>query len=590
MPRLLVRSHTEELNADHLSYSVAVEGDTAPFNDEVTIEVLGPGVLESPRLVVNGKGDYRTVESMAAEITADCSTDEEKALAIFNWVRSHAHHQYSGDRRALNPVVFFNVFGHGICAYFACAQTALARAAGLEARVWEIKNHTVGEIFYDGAWHLLDPDCQIFYLHRDNRTIASIEQIERDLDFLKRTKAYLRLFQDARGQVRNEWQSKHLVERYDLCEPRYVQDDYDPYTYAPATMDFTLRPGEQMVRAWKGDGRHYEYRSERLFEPLPDEPHKVFPPVCYGNGHVLYRPALDASLELQAGGGAVGGRLLNVAATEHGIAVDRRQDSANGTRSLFEYRRELPYLLVGGHLEGEGTMEGGAAYDRFEVVGYKTAPNLERTVYHAHTEPGHGHFAASLDDFLYPGAGKCAWGHRVQVLMGSYSGNDPATCTALTDLSVRTDFQLNPQLLPALVPGRNEVALRHESPAGRELKVRVTHRWTERHGLRVSKAPRLTGPDGGSASAEGDVTFTWKGASGDESFHFQLSRHPQCAFPIAPNFDLDLRSAEGEFTVEAPWLAVGESYYWRVRAKSEHGIWGPWSSIRAFTYGGVGDE
>ena len=59
-----------------------------------------------------------------------------------------------------------------------------------KAQVWEIRHHTVAEIQYDGAWHMLDPDCHLFFLGKDNRTIASIEEIEKDLAFYARTRAY----------------------------------------------------------------------------------------------------------------------------------------------------------------------------------------------------------------------------------------------------------------------------------------------------------------------------------------------------------------------------------------------------------------
>jgi len=83
MPRFLTRTHTEEIAPDHLSYTVQTEGSADPFNEEIVVENLGPGVIESPVVTVDDRFNWSTVEDMVAEITQDCSTDEEKALAIY---------------------------------------------------------------------------------------------------------------------------------------------------------------------------------------------------------------------------------------------------------------------------------------------------------------------------------------------------------------------------------------------------------------------------------------------------------------------------------------------------------------------------
>ena len=577
MPRFITRTHTEEISPDHLAYEVRTEGSGPPLNDEVVIENLGPEVLRSPLVLVDGLYNWSTVESMAAEITRGCASDEEKALAIFNWVRIHGDHQYSGDRKALNPVVFFNGFGHGICAYFASTQTALARAAGLEARVWEIEHHTVAEIYYDGAWHLLDPDCHLFFLKPDNRTIASIADIEQDVEFYARTRAYERVFADAHDTVRNRWQSLPRTERYDLAKPRYVQYDYDPYTYAPASMECDLLPGESMTRCWKGWGKYYDYRNARKHEPLEDEPHKPFPPACYGNGYSLFRVQPGGQLNPEQF------TCRNVNWTGEELRVAERQDSTEGARSLFVYDRPLPYLLVGGRITGEARRDGAAAYDALNLVGYKQTCRSERQVHYQQEQPGRARFDVDLDDFLYPEPDACAWQHAVHVEMGAYSGNEPPASTALTFLEVRTEFQVAPRSLPALELGDNRIEVAHATSDDAEFRARVTHTWTERHGMALSKAPIPLAPEA-EVDLTGGVRFVWKGRSRDEeSYHFQLSLHPQCAFALSPNFDADQKSAATELMVEESWLRPQTRYFWRVRARNHHGLWGPWCGIQTLS-------
>ncbi|MBI4552478.1 MAG: transglutaminase domain-containing protein, partial [Candidatus Latescibacteria bacterium] len=461
MPRFITKTHTEEITPDHVSYRVHTEGSVEPFNDEIVIENIGTARIESPVVTVNGLYNWSTTEDIAREITRHCTTDEEKALAIFTWVRTHGDHQYSGDIQALNPVVFFNVFGYGICAYFASVQTALARAAGLQARVWEIYRHTVGEVFYDGQWHMLDPDMQLFFLNPDNRTIASIEQLEQDLAFFERTAAFQRTFQDAYGNVRHEHQSKPDTFRYDLKHPRYVQYDYDPHIYATKTMDYTLFPGETLVRAWKGNGKHNDYREQSRFKLNEEEPHKTWPPVHYGNGSVLYAAAFDQH------GKSDLFETRNVKLTERGLTVEVPQDSRDGSRSLLVYRRPLPYLIVGGHIRGEAFRDGDTAYDHVSLVGYKKTGRVERKELYRQTAPGRHRFEIDLDEFLYPGKDDYAYEHGVHVVLGAYSGNEPGSTTGVTQLEVKTDFQLQPRSLPALTLGENAVWMLHRPPADR---------------------------------------------------------------------------------------------------------------------------
>jgi hypothetical protein len=567
MPRFLTRTHTEDLTTEHTRYTVPVEGSVDPFNEEIIIENTGAHVLESPVVTVNDRYDWSTVEKMAEEITRGCTTDEEKALAIFNWVRTNGDHQYSGDIQSLNPVLLFNVYAYGICSYFASAQTGLARALGLDARVWEIYRYTVGEIFYDGHWHLLDPDMQLFYLDKDNRTIAAIEDLEKDPDFYALTQAYQRTFEDAYGQIRHQHQSLHDTCRYDLKHPRFVQYDYDPYIYANWTMDYALHPGERISRRWKGNGKHNDYRDKHRFKFNEEEPHKTWPPVQYGNGTVSYRfdPHRLDHLDIR-----------NVTVVGDDLIVEQSQNSGDGSRSHVIYRRPLPYLIVGGRVRGEAFREGQAAYDLVNMIGYKQTNSREKQNLYVQETPGRHHFDIDLDDFLYPEKNHYAYEHGIQVLLSAYADHQPTVNSGLTSLEVDTEFQVQPRSLPALSLGKNNIEIHHKTPSDKPFAARVTHIWTERHGIRVAKPPHLIRPlDDVSLTAAG-ITFAWEGHEDARSYRFQLSLHHQCLFPLSPNFDVDLKDHQTNFHVEASWFNPDTTYYWRVQAKSRHDIWGPW--------------
>src|SRR5262249_56517864 len=75
-----------------------------------------------------------------------------------------------------DPIKAFNVYGYGFCSQASAHVEALARAAGLKARGWGINAHSVPEVSYDGAWHMLDASL-VNYFPKGDGSLASVEEI-----------------------------------------------------------------------------------------------------------------------------------------------------------------------------------------------------------------------------------------------------------------------------------------------------------------------------------------------------------------------------------------------------------------------------
>ena len=72
------------------------------------------------------------------------------------------------------------------------------------------------------------------------------------------------------------------------------------------------------------------------------------------------------------------------------------------------------------------------------------------------------------------------------------------------------------------------------------------------------------------------------------AYHFQLSDEPDIRFALSPAFDV-MVTGKPEFTMPSVGLLnPGQHYYWRVRAKSSSGVWGPWSATWSFVPQGPG--
>lgn len=139
------------------------------------------------RLTRPGWPDLTTAETILESIHDVGMTDEEKALAIYEFVkawRTHWHPPYESEEMH-DPVKLIGVYGYGFCDDASRAIEQLATRAGLRARVWELEDHVVSEIYFDGRWHIFDADLERTYDHPDGH-LASVEELAADpsLDWL----------------------------------------------------------------------------------------------------------------------------------------------------------------------------------------------------------------------------------------------------------------------------------------------------------------------------------------------------------------------------------------------------------------------
>src|SRR5262249_11473165 len=101
-----------------------------------------------------------------------------------------------------------------------------------------------------------------------------------------------------------------------------------------------------------------------------------------------------------------------------------------------------------------------------------------------------------------------------------------------------------------------------------------------------------------------DIVFQWRppvvARSGDHAttegdgvadYHFELSERPDMAWPLSSNFSKLVSNTvdRGGPRYRRPFtrrLSPRPPYYWRVRARNERGVWGPWSKTWSFTPSG----
>ncbi len=144
---------------------------------------LGKRAIQ-PQVIINGQ-DWFSDKSIAdyalKEIDRQKANNEEKVIALLKFVIKNRYHWLPPLGKVSyyfieNPVQYFNSWGYGFCDDSALVLAQLLYLSGFEARQVNVEKHLITEVFYDGDWHALDPDREVYYRNLKGE-IASIEEI-----------------------------------------------------------------------------------------------------------------------------------------------------------------------------------------------------------------------------------------------------------------------------------------------------------------------------------------------------------------------------------------------------------------------------
>ncbi len=577
------REHVEEIADGRREYTIEFRGTVdgtmtrTPIgygafrqgwqpNRSVLIENVGETDVVNPRLIVNGQRDWQTLESIVSEATRGCESEAEKARAIWEFVRRQRFHACTWDGECSDALKALNVYGYTLCGNQAQVITDLWRAAGLKTRRCYPIGHCVSEVLYGGRYHLMDSDEHVICLLRDNRTLASAEEIVRDHDLVKRTHTY--------GIGRSDGRQTD-----EFSASLYVHEGKRKGTYGVAarhSMDLTLRPGESIELRWDHIGK--QYSSGTALEPGQRKRDGLgdllagWGTTAYDNmrnGKLRYRPDLGSPLSRSG------------TETVDNITFDLKADGLTVTDTeqpgVVTWRFSSPYVFVGGQASAsaEGG-EGSVAEWRWSTDGksWKTVA----TIRGGETRP----LIASLDKAVSP-RGQPTYTFWLQLSM---RGN-----VVVREVAFENDIQTSALSLPELTVGDNRVVFTDSSPGPRN--VRIAHRWLERNAWRAPYPPaEAVAPQDGATVEGTQVRFAWSQATDSDGaalvdYHFELSAHADMRWPLSPNFEkrISLTPFKGKTQWTAPYVGLlnpDTTYYWRVRGLDANGVWSPWSRTFRF--------
>ncbi|QDT42289.1 hypothetical protein Pan241w_23720 [Gimesia alba] len=186
-------SYTEQQSSFVLSAAQSsIQFPTVPDRQIQPLKLIWQNLDPQNKIALHwkrkGTPDLTSQKAMLASILTPGMKEEEKALAIWKFLvdwRYHFTPAEQGDELH-DPVKFLNVYGYGFCDDCATNFVVLARKAGLRSRVWGLSGHVVAEAFYDGKWHMFDPDHQVVY--RNSRgIIAGVEELAQHPELITKT-------------------------------------------------------------------------------------------------------------------------------------------------------------------------------------------------------------------------------------------------------------------------------------------------------------------------------------------------------------------------------------------------------------------
>lgn len=547
-----MQTHTKTITATDHTYTIHLGGTRdgvntrdpvgySPYsqnyepNRAVRLENVGDTDIVNPWIIVNNKRDWRSIDHILAEILTNGMTDAEKARAIWEFACNHRYHYTCATDEVKDTVKMLNSYGYTLCWDEAFTVSNLWQKAGLKIRRGYPHGHCTTEVYYDGAYHLLDSDEHLLYLLRDNQTIASEEDLSHDHDLIKRGHPYGITLDESRER------SEGTASVFFHTGPRSGTRPQ----LTSHTMNLTLRPNEALIWEWEDRNKYHGYW---------DRPKRL------ANGRMQYTPDL-IHYETWAT------QSQNLHHTKQGLSPIQADQDAH-----LDITVTNPYVMVGGKLKLTLTS------NTLVSVALSRHNKPFKTIWHSDTNTRIT-TTIDLDPHFKPNS-PASYTYQIRIALKAHS--DPAV---IKNIAIETDLQMAPLSLPALELGDNSICY----TADTEGQVEITHTYEERESTPLPKPPvKPTYPPHGNILSGTQFTFAWPKVEGATDYHFQLSDLPDLTYTLSPTFNKLISKTPS--ANKAQWqipqeglLTPNQIYYWRVRPRKANGLWGNWSPIWSFT-------
>ncbi|MBT1074643.1 CARDB domain-containing protein [Geobacter grbiciae] len=439
------RSHTEIITAQQHSFSIHTPSDAPLENTSVRIEVNG-GESLTPHLRSSGSVDCSSLASVVAGVVIPGMTAEEKALALWRFVMDSCYHGRWGT--SLDGLEHLNVYGYGYCGTYAAVLESLWWTAGLTARHVNIGNHAATEVYYDNGWHYIDADTRTYFLLKDNRTIASLDELNDSVELWTMLR---------RGSSRKAGKKYYYMTMHPNGHGR-----------SPVySNEFTMAKGDVLTLDWHSRGKWCLNRGQEGGK----EP--AWEPPFYGNGlFTFHRDFKDRS---QSRSGLVSS--TNVDWRDAAVGYIHPQNAKQ--EAVLVYRVKTPYFIPETTLSGSFFRKGTGDSVEMDI----STDNGKRWVPLWHADGSGTVKASAVTAQTQQVTTDVPWKYSYLMRLKMRAGKSPRDVGAYY-LESTSVLAYNPRCLPALRPGDNRIIFSDESKTGRTVK--VTYAWRDDLPIKLS--------------------------------------------------------------------------------------------------------
>jgi hypothetical protein len=323
-----------------------------------------PAVVSHVSVVSDKTEDVTSLEAWRRSFIKEGMTDQQKAMAVWQSVLKFRHQEIPPEEflesagHPHDPIKDFNVYGYGMCCCASANLENLARFAGLEARGWGIIQHSVPEVKWAGAWHMLDGSLMTYFPKADGQPVG-VEEITSNIKAwyaanptFKGDDAALRkymrggnwrtgpeLLRNCPAYDNNGWLPAATHGWYST-----MQEYADPaktfvYEYGTALgyqVNVQLRKGERLTRKWSNKGLHVNGLEGKGLASLTAKP---------GTDQLRYSPKLGDLAPGRVGNGVLEYQ-VPVASAELAESALTYQDLKADSSGLSTQDSGLPGVLV----------------------------------------------------------------------------------------------------------------------------------------------------------------------------------------------------------------------------------------------------
>ncbi len=254
--------------------------------------VAGPALADvtAPRIRTDKSVDTHSLESIVADVCKPGMTDEQKAIALYEYTRRVMFHfEQRGEKQDpaydLDALRLINTYGYSFCTQQMLVVLHLWQTAGIDGKYWSVPGHSTAQAFYGGKTHWFDPLVGAYVLSPADGGVAGLKEIADDPTVL------MRAIEQGRASPTFMPCGRVLAEdsrRFVLDNDEYVtfcadlKDDTN-YMATQASKakpmggprkslyqpDWTLRPGETVAFLWDNLPGEYNVKTGIAANQLP---------------------------------------------------------------------------------------------------------------------------------------------------------------------------------------------------------------------------------------------------------------------------------------------------------------------------------